>query len=105
MLSRVADSLYWMGRYIERAEHTARLVNVELQLWLDQSPEMGAGAMAVFAGGAERSGGGRAGGPDKTGKHLGIQPEERIIHRFQHLKRRENLRHVREHRARGCGSS
>ena len=26
MLSRVADSLYWMGRYLERAEHTARLV-------------------------------------------------------------------------------
>jgi len=43
MLSRVASSLYWMGRYLERAEHTARLVNVELQLWLDQSPEMGAG--------------------------------------------------------------
>jgi uncharacterized alpha-E superfamily protein len=43
MLSRVADSLYWMGRYLERAEHTARLVNVELQLWLDQSPEVGAG--------------------------------------------------------------
>jgi uncharacterized alpha-E superfamily protein len=43
MLSRVADSLYWMGRYLERAEHTARLVNAELQLWLDQSPEMGAG--------------------------------------------------------------
>jgi uncharacterized alpha-E superfamily protein len=43
MLSRVADSLYWMGRYLERAEHTARLVDVELQLWLDQSPEMGAG--------------------------------------------------------------
>jgi uncharacterized alpha-E superfamily protein len=43
MLSRVADSLYWMGRYLERAEHTARLLNVELQLWLDQSPELGAG--------------------------------------------------------------
>jgi uncharacterized alpha-E superfamily protein len=43
LLSRVADSLYWMGRYLERAEHTARLVNVELQLWLDQSPEIGAG--------------------------------------------------------------
>jgi len=43
MLSRVADSLYWMGRYLERAEHTARLVNAELQLWLDQSPEVGAG--------------------------------------------------------------
>ena len=43
MLSRVADSLYWVGRYLERAEHTARLVDVELQLWLDQSPEVGAG--------------------------------------------------------------
>ena len=43
MLSRVAESLYWMGRYLERAEHSARLVNVELQLWLDQSPELGAG--------------------------------------------------------------
>jgi uncharacterized alpha-E superfamily protein len=43
MLSRVASSLYWMGRYLERAEHTSRLVNVELQLWIDQSPEMGAG--------------------------------------------------------------
>jgi uncharacterized alpha-E superfamily protein len=28
LLSRVADSLYWMGRYLERAEHTARLVEV-----------------------------------------------------------------------------
>jgi uncharacterized alpha-E superfamily protein len=43
MLSRVADSLYWMSRYLERAEFTARLVDVELQLWLDQSPEVGAG--------------------------------------------------------------
>jgi uncharacterized alpha-E superfamily protein len=37
MLSRVADSLYWMSRYLERAEHTARLVDVDLQLRLDQS--------------------------------------------------------------------
>ena len=29
MLSRVADSLYWMSRYLERAEHTARLVDVD----------------------------------------------------------------------------
>ena len=27
MLSRVAERVYWMGRYIERAESTARLVN------------------------------------------------------------------------------
>lgn len=35
MLSRVADSLYWMSRYLERAEHSARLVNVHLNLMLD----------------------------------------------------------------------
>ncbi len=38
MLSRVADSLYWMSRYLERAEHTARLVNVNLYLTLDRTP-------------------------------------------------------------------
>ena len=39
MLSRVADSLYWMSRYIERAEHTSRLVDVHLNLMLDQGLE------------------------------------------------------------------
>src|ERR1700738_831329 len=43
MLSRVADSLYWMSRYLERAEHTARVVDGELQLWLDPSPQAGGG--------------------------------------------------------------
>lgn len=38
MLSRVADSLYWMSRYLERAEHTARVIDVGLNLMLDQSP-------------------------------------------------------------------
>ncbi len=35
MLSRVADSLYWMSRYIERAENNARIAEVNLQLLLD----------------------------------------------------------------------
>jgi uncharacterized alpha-E superfamily protein len=35
MLSRVADSLYWMGRYIERAEHMARLLEVTRDLLVD----------------------------------------------------------------------
>jgi uncharacterized alpha-E superfamily protein len=43
MLSRAADSLYWMSRYLERAEHTARLIDVDLQLRLDQSPASGSG--------------------------------------------------------------
>ena len=35
MLSRVADSLYWMSRYLERAEHTVRMLDVNLNLMLD----------------------------------------------------------------------
>ena len=35
MLSRVAHSLYWMSRFIERAENLARLLDVNLQLMLD----------------------------------------------------------------------
>lgn len=38
MLSRVADNLYWMSRYLERAEHTARLLAVNLNTMLDYSP-------------------------------------------------------------------
>jgi uncharacterized alpha-E superfamily protein len=37
MLSRVADHLYWMGRYIERTEHTARVLNVQTHLALEES--------------------------------------------------------------------
>lgn len=35
MLSRVAESIYWMSRYVERAENVARFVDVALQLALD----------------------------------------------------------------------
>ena len=35
MLSRVANSLYWMFRFVERAENTARILDVNLQLLLD----------------------------------------------------------------------
>jgi uncharacterized alpha-E superfamily protein len=43
MLSRVADSLYWMSRYLERAENTVRLLDVTMSLMLDTG---GAGAEA-----------------------------------------------------------
>ncbi len=35
MLSRVADNLYWISRYIERAENVARFIDVNLHLMLD----------------------------------------------------------------------
>ncbi|MBV9664893.1 MAG: alpha-E domain-containing protein, partial [Actinobacteria bacterium] len=35
LLSRVAECLYWGGRYLERAEATARLIKVHTELYLD----------------------------------------------------------------------
>src|SRR5262245_57160068 len=35
MLSRLADSLYWMSRYVERAENVARFIDVNTWLSLD----------------------------------------------------------------------
>ncbi|MEM9692452.1 MAG: alpha-E domain-containing protein [Myxococcota bacterium] len=35
MLSRVADAVYWMNRYMERAENVARFIDVNLALMLD----------------------------------------------------------------------
>ena len=35
MLSRVANSIYWAARYLERAENTARFIDVDLQMSLD----------------------------------------------------------------------
>jgi uncharacterized alpha-E superfamily protein len=35
MLSRVAEAVYWMNRYIERAENVARFIDVNMQLTLD----------------------------------------------------------------------
>ena len=41
MLSRTADHLYWMARYTERAENTARMLDVNYQTsLLPQSAEV-----------------------------------------------------------------
>ncbi|MBX3441468.1 MAG: alpha-E domain-containing protein [Planctomyces sp.] len=39
MLSRVAESVYWLSRYIERAENVARCIDVHLSLTLDLGQE------------------------------------------------------------------
>ncbi|WP_339902310.1 alpha-E domain-containing protein [uncultured Cyclobacterium sp.] len=40
MLSRVANSIYWLGRYMERAENYARFINVNFNLMLDSPPDL-----------------------------------------------------------------
>jgi uncharacterized alpha-E superfamily protein len=48
MLSRVAENVYWLARYLERAENTARLVNVNANLLLDLPPEYRPGWLALI---------------------------------------------------------
>jgi uncharacterized alpha-E superfamily protein len=41
MLSRIAESLFWIGRYVERSDGTARILDVHLQMlledpWIDE---------------------------------------------------------------------
>jgi uncharacterized alpha-E superfamily protein len=37
VLSRIAESMFWIGRYVERAEDTARILDVQTQLRLEDS--------------------------------------------------------------------
>ncbi len=53
MLSRVADAIYWMNRYVERAENVARFVDTSLHLALDVPELSGHWALLVEATGDE----------------------------------------------------
>lgn len=41
MLSRTAENLYWLGRYLERAENVARMVDVEYHAEIEAGPAAG----------------------------------------------------------------
>ncbi len=52
MLSRIAESLFWIGRYVERADNTARLLDVHLNVlledpWVDE-PTANASLLSVM---------------------------------------------------------
>ncbi|GAA3622969.1 alpha-E domain-containing protein [Microlunatus ginsengisoli] len=38
MLSRIAEALFWIGRYVERADDTARLLQTHLRVMLETNP-------------------------------------------------------------------
>jgi uncharacterized alpha-E superfamily protein len=59
VLSRIAESLYWMGRYTERADDTARILDVHYHRlledrWIDEAAASGA-LLEVMGVGAERA--------------------------------------------------
>lgn len=96
MLSRVAESLYWMGRYLERAEHTVRLLDVELQLWLDQSPDLGAGRWRFLLEALNAPGAQGPVDPTKLVNALVFNRNNPSSIVSCVATGRENLRHVRE---------
>jgi uncharacterized alpha-E superfamily protein len=103
MLSRVADSLYWMSRYVERAENIARIVDVNLQLMLDL-PTRGPEVMRTLWEPVLRS----AADGDDFYAHYKVANSESVIeflalnpHNLNSIiscltRARENARHVRE---------
>jgi len=103
MLSRVADSLYWMSRYAERAENIARILDVNLQLMLDM-PKLGPEEQKAMWEPVLRSSGE---GTDFY-EHYKVSNSENVIDFLTlHAKNansiincittaRENARHVRE---------
>ena len=54
MLSRVADSVYWMGRYLERAENVARFIDVSVAISLGEENTEAQWAPLIFASGDDR---------------------------------------------------
>ena len=50
MLSRTADHLYWMARYIERAENIARMLDVNYRMSMVPEGDAGWGATLSING-------------------------------------------------------
>ena len=96
MLARVADSLYWIGRYIERAEHLSRLSDVMLTATLDQNEA--AIAVAQLALEAVGDAGERLeGGTPYEAVHAMVFDREDVGSVVTSLARaRENARQVRD---------
>jgi len=105
MLSRVAEAIYWIGRYVERAENTARLLDVALRSTRELSHSFRAepdtagelrlvlaalGAEALYA---------QRGGPvteDGLAAFLVVDRDSSLSVVFSLTAARENARGVRE---------
>jgi uncharacterized alpha-E superfamily protein len=71
MLSRTADHLFWMARYMERAENTARMLDVNYQMsLLPQSAEQAEQGWRGVLGISELTGAFAAKYPDFDSRHV-----------------------------------
>ncbi|MET0337612.1 MAG: alpha-E domain-containing protein [Caulobacter sp.] len=95
MLARVADSLYWTGRYLERAEHLSRLSDVMLNATLDQNDSgMQAARIALAALGDEE--GARTASPYEAARGLVLNRDDPNSVVSSLARARENARQIRD---------
>jgi uncharacterized alpha-E superfamily protein len=95
MLARVADSLYWVGRYIERAEHYARISGVMLNATLDRS-DAAAQAAQIARAAAGAPEGGRTLTPLELARSLCLDRDNTSSVVVSLARARENARQVRD---------
>ena len=95
MLARVADSLYWVGRYVERAEHLSRLSAVMLNATLDRTDAGSQAAQLARAaiGDPEPTGGAN---PFDAARTLVLDRERGGSVVVSLARARENARQVRD---------
>ena len=95
MLARVADSLYWIGRYVERAEHLSRLAVVMLHAALDR-PDTAARATRIALAAIGDPGMGRPGRAVDSARGLVFDRERGDSVIASLANARENARQVRD---------
>ena len=102
MISRVADCCFWLGRYLERAESTARLLQVTASLALDGDLTarqcwhpviITAGEEATYT---ERHGEDALADGERVQAHLALDPEVGVSIVRSIAGARENARSMRE---------
>jgi uncharacterized alpha-E superfamily protein len=95
MLARVADSLYWIGRYVERAEHVCRLSDVMLNATLDRT-EAAAQVAQIALSAIGDPGGLRDLAPYDAALNLALDRENNGSVTTSIMRARENARQVRD---------
>jgi uncharacterized alpha-E superfamily protein len=95
MLARVADSLYWIGRYVERAEHLCRLSDVMLTATLDRTEAATQVARIALAAVGDRAEA-KARDPYEAARALVLDREDHGSVASSLSRARENARQVRD---------